>query len=246
MTMQSSFNMNFATRKQKKWLVRGLTLLAILCLLAVLGNGLYRAYDTYKDRKKAQQNAPLIERPTVKSEYSIDTVISTRLFGEQQVKKVVVELPKVAPETKLDISLEGLLSATNAVIARAIISVKKKKGGLYKVGDEIEGANATLEEIRPDGVLLNRNGVIENLAFIKKTVSGNRAGNSFGGASPSANPGFTPRTRNQGINRSRPTNNDFDQARSSGRRAVKRPNFKGLDAAIERELEEALEELERD
>ena len=132
--MQSSFNINFATRKQKKWLVRGLTLFAALCLLAALGNGLYRAYDTYKDRKKAQQATPLIERPTVKSEYSIDTVISTRLFGEQKVKKqVVVERPKVAPETKLDISLEGLLSATNAVIARAIISVKKKKGGLYKV-----------------------------------------------------------------------------------------------------------------
>jgi len=243
--MQSVYNFQFANRKQRRWFVIAITIIALLFFVWVLGNGLYRIYDTYKERKAAEKSTVVINRPAVKSNYSIDTVVKTKLFGEQK-KKVVIKRPPVAPETKLDLAIEGLLSANNEVIARAIISVKKKKGGLYKVGDEIKGAkNVVVEEIRENGVLLNRNGIIENLAFIKKTVSGNRSITNF---SPVRTPTSSRVSRNSATNanRSRAPSNRTPQKNDSKRRAIKRPNFKGLDAAIERELEAALDDLERD
>ena len=246
--MQSVYNFQFANRKQRRWFVIAITLIAMLFLLWVLGNGLYRIYDTYKDRKAAKQSTVVINRPSTKSDYSIDTVIRTKLFGDQKKVEVVKRVEK-APETKLDLAIQGLLSASNETIARAIISVKKKKGELYKVGDDIKGANAVLEEIREDGVLLNRNGIIENLAFVKKTVSGNRSIASLSSPSQANDPGFTndrAPNNSQPVNRSRVTpNNAQNPNGSSKRRAIKRPSFKGLDAAIERELEAALDDLDK-
>ena len=245
--MQSVHNFQFANRKQRRWFVTAITLIALLLFLWALGNGLYRTYSTFKERKAARESTVIINRASIKSNYSIDTVIKTKLFGEQK-KKVAVERPKKAPETKLDIALEGLLSANNNKIARAIISVKKKKGELYKVGDDIKGANAVLEEIRENGVLLNRNGIIENLAFVKKTISGNRSISEFSPVN-SPEPGINnPSNNPRQVNRSRPTaatNNQQGRDANTKRRAIKRPSFKGLDAAIERELEAALEEIKK-
>lgn len=143
-------------------------------------------------------------------------------------------------------TIEGLLSANDETIARAIISVKKKKGDLYKVGDEIKGANAVVEEIREDSVLLNRNGVIENLAFVKKTISGNRSITSF----PPTNPYNRTIIAEQynrpsnNLNRPRPSNNNQvnnNKPKQGATKRIKRPNFKGLDAALERELDATIE-----
>ena len=248
--MQSVYNFQLTNRKQRRWFIAAITLAALLLLLWVLGDGLYRIYETYKDRKTVQESKIQPNRPAVKQIYSIDTVIKTKLFGEQKKQEIVKKLPEKAPETKLDIALEGLLSANNETIARAIISVKKKAGKLYSVGDDIKDANAVLEEIREDGVLLNRNGIIENLAFVKKTISGNRSVSNL--STPSANNIDQSRnTRgNNGsnptnTNRSRATNSSTNTEGNSKRRAIKRPNFKGLDKAIERELESALDDLNK-
>ena len=248
--MQSVYNFQFTNRKQRRWFVIGITLIALLLLLWVLGSGLYRTYNTYTERKIANESAVVINRRATKPEYSIDTVIKTKLFGEQAKEVAVVKRPEKAPETKLDLALEGLVSANNKTIARAIISVKKKKGKLYKVGDDIKDANAVLEEIREDGVLLNRNGIIENLAFIKKTVSGNRSTSSLSTPSQSASlsANTRPEANNPNVNRSRASTSntaEATQVNDTKRRAIKRPNFKGLDAAIERELESALDDLDK-
>ncbi|MGH1541157.1 MAG: type II secretion system protein N [Arenicella sp.] len=236
--MQAVYNFNVINRQQKKWLTRAATFLGALVLLWVLLYGLYHVYDIYRDRKYAAKQTVVINPQPISSGYSIDTVVSTHLFGE---KKAIVEKPKpkVVPTTKLDLTIEGLLSASSEEKARAIISVKKKRGALYKVGDELKGTKVKLEEIRADGVLLNHNGNIENLAFKKKIISTNRSLVSFESQQPS-NDGFPPlpsssgNTQQNSFNGSSQASGNQLPKTNGNRRPIRRPNFKGLDEALEK------------
>ena len=98
--MLSLYNFQFANRKQRRWFVIAITLLASLLLLWVLGNGLYRTYDTYKERKAAKKNTVVLNRPVGKPTYSIDTVIKTKLFGDQKKKAVVKKKSQAAKKRK--------------------------------------------------------------------------------------------------------------------------------------------------
>jgi len=103
--------------------------------------------------------------------YRINDVVSANLFGNPApaVKKVVQN----APKTTLDLKLQGILSATNNKVARAIISSNNsKKAELYSVGEDIKGAGASIKEIRAQEVILNRNGAIESLPLQKRNAKG--------------------------------------------------------------------------
>lgn len=70
--------------------------------------------------------------------------------------------PIHAPETTLKLVLAGVLAASDARAARAIIRAPDGTEKPYRVGDLLPG-NATLKEIYPDHVLLERNGRYETL-----------------------------------------------------------------------------------
>lgn len=228
--MQTVYDFNLSNRQHKSWLIRIVTMLAGVLLLWTLAYGLYyQVYGVYKERKQQEKNTVLVNAEPARSNYQIQRVIAAHLFGEK--KAVVQKLQEKAPETKLDLTIEGLVHFVGSQNkARAIISVKKKKGELYQVGDELKNTQVKLEEIRQDGVLLNRNGVIENLAFIKKTVSGNRSVTNFEPVNS------TLPTREQQIDevmqkRQQSINNGGAQ---QPRRAIRKPNFRGLDEALEK------------
>ena len=117
---------------------------------------------------QAQVIAPLSENSS--QSYRVKDIIAANLFGNPNPSIVV----KKAPKTTLDLTLQGILWATDSSIARAIIMSGKKKSELYSVGENIKGAGASIKEIREGEVLLNRNGTTESLPLIKKTSSGNR------------------------------------------------------------------------
>ncbi|MHB1239662.1 MAG: type II secretion system protein GspC [Gammaproteobacteria bacterium] len=92
---------------------------------------------------------------------SVAEIAALHLFGvalPNQARANAVN----APETTLQLVLQGVLAATDAQAARAIISAPNVDQKPYRVGDLLPG-NAILKEIYPDRVLLERNGHYETL-----------------------------------------------------------------------------------
>ena len=192
-----------------------LTCSILLLLLFLISSGInLRAQEKTKAENYANQPIEAIntrKRPS----YKINDVISANLFGNPKPTKVV----KNAPKTTLNLTLEGILSATDTSFARAIISSSnKKKGELYSIGDEIKGSSASIKEIRSQEVILNRNGSIESLPIKKSQSKGD-------------NTVYTPidndaRTR---ANTSSTRNSSRDLSTSHKARKIRKPKFSGLD-----------------
>ena len=185
----------------------------LILLLFLISSGInLRAQEKTKAKNYANQPIEAIntrKRPT----YKINDVISANLFGNPKPAKVI----KNAPKTTLNLTLEGILSATDANLARAIIS-SKRKSELYSVGDEIKGAGASIKEIRSQEVILNRNGAIESLPIKKSESKGD-------------NTVYTPINNQARTNNSRnPTpHSSQDLSTNTKPRKIRKPNFSRLD-----------------
>lgn len=97
-----------------------------------------------------------ITQPTFK-------VSSLELFGRLEVADT---LPQAldAPETKLNLELQGIFIAQDAKLSTAIVAQKNKTGELFAIGDKLPG-NATLAAVFEDHVLIRRGTRIEKLLF---------------------------------------------------------------------------------
>jgi type II secretion system protein C len=89
------------------------------------------------------------------------------LFGRQQTSEVpqVVE----APETKLNLELQGVFTADNEKNSTAIIAEKNKPGELFHIGDKVPG-NAILAAVYDDHILIRRGTRIEKLMFTDSSL----------------------------------------------------------------------------
>jgi general secretion pathway protein C len=97
-----------------------------------------------------------ITQPTFK-------VSSLELFGRLEVAD---KLPQAldAPETKLNLELQGIFIAQDAKLSTAIVAQKNKTGELFAIGDKLPG-NATLAAVFEDHVLIRRGTRVEKLLF---------------------------------------------------------------------------------
>jgi len=100
------------------------------------------------------------------------------LFGESgkaPVKEVVA-----APETRLNLELQGVFTNNNPDLSSAIIAERGKNGELFAIGDRVPG-NALLHAVEQDHVLIKRGSRLEKLLFPKQRLnitsasSGNRS-----------------------------------------------------------------------
>ncbi len=102
---------------------------------------------------------------------------SANIFGLSN--KVTVQKQTKAPETRLNLTLKGVLAAIPMKRASAIIAQGKSgKEDIYGVGDKIPGG-VLIKEIHPEYVVLDRNGQLETLKLQKisgvaNIKSGNR------------------------------------------------------------------------
>ena len=77
-----------------------------------------------------------------------------------------------APDTVLQLKLDGVFASNNPQQSSAIISEQGQGiGKLYQVGQQVSGG-ATLSAVYVDRVLLQRNGVDEVLRFVKTNLLG--------------------------------------------------------------------------
>lgn len=124
---------------------------------------------------------------------SFKKLTSANIFGVSE--KAVSQKQAKAPETKLNLTLKGVLAAKPMKLASAIIAQGKSgKEDIYSVGDRMPGG-VLIKEIHPEYVVLERNGQLETLKLQK--ISGadlGLAGNSQdrGGLSSNRSSSNTP------------------------------------------------------
>ena len=91
---------------------------------------------------------------------------AANIFGVSE-KAAPVKKKTTAPETKLNLSLKGVLAATPMERASAIIAKGKAgKEDIYSIGDKMPGG-VEIKEIHAEYVVLERNGQLETLKLQK-------------------------------------------------------------------------------
>lgn len=90
-------------------------------------------------------------------------IASLSLFGEVASE---APAPRVvdAPETKLNLELQGVFTADDPDDSTAIVAERNKTGELFRIGDRLPG-NAVLEAVNNDHILIKRGGRVEKLMF---------------------------------------------------------------------------------
>ena len=90
---------------------------------------------------------------------------SFALFGEPGKEAPQTEPDtENLPETNLRLFLRGVLAASGDFPGSALIEDDKRNTEAYLVGDELPG-NATLRSVRPNRIIIERSGKLENLYF---------------------------------------------------------------------------------
>lgn len=96
--------------------------------------------------------------------FNISALQSLNLFGQynEQVKEEVFEQVTDAPETRLQLTLSGLVASDKAETAAAIIEYQGKQA-TYGIDDLITGTRASLEQVLIDRVIIKQSGRLETL-----------------------------------------------------------------------------------
>jgi general secretion pathway protein C len=110
-----------------------------------------------------QQTRPTDNNQTAQNNFR--KLTTANIFGVSE--KVTVQKQTKAPETRLNLTLKGVLAAIPMKHASAIIAEGKSgKEDIYGIGDKIPGG-VLIKEIHPEYVVLERNGQPEILKLQK-------------------------------------------------------------------------------
>lgn len=102
---------------------------------------------------------------------NVQQIIAAHLFGEYRAEAApVVQTVIDAPDTRLNLTLTGILAATEDKGSRALISQGSSDEKPYAVGSVIT-RGVELQSIYPDRVILSRNGSLETLRLDKDKPS---------------------------------------------------------------------------
>ena len=166
---------------------------AIISLLLVIACAHAMARITWMfvpqgDTSVQQQNAsraPVVNR--VNQGQSIRQVASAHLFGVME--SAASPKQTIAPKTRLNLVLRGVIAAEPMSLSHAIIAQGKNgKEDVYAVGDKMPGG-IIIEEVHPDHVVLNRGGRLESLELVKDDEVGTIAApDTLRGGLPSGTP----------------------------------------------------------
>lgn len=113
--------------------------------------------DAAATRYTSQQNAG-------GKSFNISSLQALNLFGQynqEENEEVAVQITD-APETRLQLTLSGLVASDNVETAAAIIENKGKQE-TYGIGDLITGTRASLEQVLIDRVIIKQSGRLETL-----------------------------------------------------------------------------------
>lgn len=115
-------------------------------------------------------------------------IASAHLFGEAGNEPVATVQPtrQTAPDTKLNLTLHGVLAYSPPENSLAIISSGGNREEVYAIGDKIVG-NTTLQAVFADRVIIRRSGKNETLRLPENFAALGVAGNLSTQLNPSGN-----------------------------------------------------------
>lgn len=142
-----------------------LTAVAGITMVTVTAWQGYRFWQNETDTSAAASTSVATETSTEVPREPEVNLASLDLFGKPgEVKSQAEPDTENLPETNLKLFLRGVLAASGDFPGSALIEDDKSKTEAYLVGDELPG-NATLRSVRPNRVIIERSGKLENLYF---------------------------------------------------------------------------------
>lgn len=146
-----------------------LAVLLLIIVIAWLAARLVWALVPTPDNARWQ--APMLPTQQIASHRQTDVqgIVDRNLFGTYQVT-ADAQSAADAPETRLSLTLIGILSATLDRESRALIGSSDGGEKPYAIGDDVI-RGVSLQAIFPDRVILSRGGVLETLRLNKDAPS---------------------------------------------------------------------------
>ncbi|MEE2893070.1 MAG: type II secretion system protein N [Pseudomonadota bacterium] len=171
-------------------------------------------------------------------------IAALNLFGvlTEETETETVQRMADAPETRLQLELQGVFLADEAEQSSVIVAERNRDGKLYKVGDRLPG-NAVLVEVFGDRIVLRRAGQLETLKFFDAAPGGAFVAGRSGSAGPQRS---ATRGRNSGPGASLPLSGSpgrsapIAQSRASGSARASAP---GEGAGAQPSLRARLQDL---
>ncbi|KGJ98116.1 type II secretion system protein GspC [Thalassotalea sp. ND16A] len=161
---QITIRLQFLWQKvPQKYLTQGLISLLVIYIAFWSANF---TWSVFPQGQQSTKNTA-INTNTVSTANKINTAAIRKLnlfgeFNQQQELVKLVEKIESAPETRLKLTLTGLVASDDSSVAAAIIESKGKQE-TYGIDDKIEGTRALLKQVHSDRVIIESSGRMETL-----------------------------------------------------------------------------------
>jgi type II secretory pathway component PulC len=148
-----------------------------LILLAMVAYHIYQRHFMQQQIGQTYQFDDLPTMDKVSVTANIQQIIDAHVFGripeasELESVAVKTEPAIVVPMTPLNIKLTGVIDSDSPENGIAMLEVDRGRTLVVSVGEKIGKTDAILHQVLPGEVLLDRNGTIESVKMIRKTLS---------------------------------------------------------------------------
>lgn len=161
-----------AYERHGRWLPGLATALLVVVLARVLADLVWLLMPVPEAAAWRPAPAPAVQSSAQRtSGPDAAAIADAHLFGSYQAPaSPALNAMAEAPDTRLALTLLGILAATADKESRALISSSDGKEEPYSIGDDVT-KGATLQAIFPDRVILSRNGQLETLRLDKASAS---------------------------------------------------------------------------
>ena len=113
---------------------------------------------------RAQQDQAVAKALRPDMAANVQIILSRNFFGTIHSTPPQTPSQPKSVATKLPLVLHSVFFSAESERSNAIIAHQGKPGRMYRIGERLPG-NAVLSEVLRDGVLIDREGVIESLRF---------------------------------------------------------------------------------
>jgi type II secretory pathway component PulC len=161
-------------------LTRTINWIAMPIALALLAMVAYQIYQRHYVSQTNSRNYQFDDLPTLNKASvtaDINSIINKHVFGvvpsaPKPLAPVVVkkEAPKQAPKTRLNIKLTGIIDGATPETGMAMLEVDRGRTLVVAVGEKIGKTDAILHQVLPEEILIDREGTIESVKMIRKTL----------------------------------------------------------------------------
>ncbi|MGF1683005.1 type II secretion system protein GspC [Photobacterium minamisatsumaniensis] len=159
------------TLQSKQWLsvaslTRTLTWLLVVLLAWIAGRLIWGVMQPVVAPAEWQASGVTVSA-TTSQKSDVSDVLAMNLFGRYQAnapKQVEIKQPvqQDAPQTRLSLTLAGVVASSNPETALAVITNRGKQN-TYGLNEAIDGTRATLQAVYPDRVIIRNSGRDETL-----------------------------------------------------------------------------------